>query len=291
MKRLRPGLAQLQGGLCFLAAILVLGLFALAAVPEGDTRDIVPGEPALHVILFEDYPYTASEEDPLPYRTVDLPSADFPEPFSSRFAPFHRLREVALPEGVEIPRKLILLDIHTFSKSDLEQRDMLHKNPYINLSYRVTVSAWKDGAYRAGFQGEYNGFKFSNIRLEGSFDKTKLITIRKTVRQTLFAVLTPATAIPLFLNAPDHPDLRHLETPAPVYSEKLTKSAKVRIRGIVTSEGRLDPDRFVLLECPHPALARAALATIIDHWRFEPARRNGRPVEALTTIEVEFPSN
>jgi hypothetical protein len=62
----------------------------------------------------------------------------------------------------------------------------------------------------------------------------------------------------------------------------------VIIRGVITTEGKLDPDRFVLLECPHPLLAESALATIIDHWQFQPASRDGIPVEALTTIEVHF---
>ena len=35
-------------------------------------------------------------------------------------------------------------------------------------------------------------------------------------------------------------------------------------------------------------LAESALGTIIDNWKFLPATRDGFPVEALTTIEINF---
>ena len=66
------------------------------------------------------------------------------------------------------------------------------------------------------------------------------------------------------------------------------EKGRVLIRGIITLEGRLDPTRFVILECPHPLLGRKALEVVLNDWIFEPGRKDGQPVEALTTIEVEF---
>ena len=79
-----------------------------------------------------------------------------------------------------------------------------------------------------------------------------------------------------------------IEGPQPLYPKGLSETGRVLIRGIITLEGRLDPTRFVLLECPHPLLGRSALTAILNDWKFRPGKKDGQPVEALTTIEVEF---
>jgi TonB family protein len=46
-------------------------------------------------------------------------------------------------------------------------------------------------------------------------------------------------------------------------------------------------DDLVVLSAPSPELAVAAL-TAVQQWRCSPARRNGKPVETFTTIDVLF---
>ena len=261
--------------------------------PGGDSDENPGPEPALHLIFFEDYPYIVSAEaGPGAFTVVDLPSAEFPRQFSGRYAPFRKLQRFALPEGVEIPRKVILLGIHTLSEQILREKRASYRSPFTDLSYQLKASDWTENSYQLALTGEYKGFKFENIPVEVQSDRTMLATIRKTSRQTLYAVLTPVQAVPLFSNASfaasdsEHPQL--LESPQPRYPEGLTAQGTVKLRGVITPEGRLDPDRFVLLECPHPLLAESALETIIDDWQFRPATRDGTPVEALTTLEVHF---
>lgn len=209
------------------------------------------------------------------------------------YAPFRKLQKFALPEGIEIPRKLILLDIHTLSESTLRGKKVSYRSPVGDLSYQVKVNSWMDDSYQIRLSGQYNGFKFGDIPIQGRSDRAKLVTMRKTARQTLFAVLTPVQAIPLFSDQESLPGVNFeepklIEGPKPRYPEGLSEAGRVLIRGIITPEGRLDPDRFVLLECPHPLLARTALETVLNDWTFQPGTRDGQPVEALTTIEVQF---
>ena len=267
----------------------------LNALPSGGDSDENPDpEPALHLIFFEDYPYiVSSEAGPGAFTVVDLPSAEFPRQFSGRYGPFRKLQRFTLPEGVEIPRKVILLSIHTLSEQALRGKRASYRSPFTDLSYQLKATNWTENSYQLALTGEYKGFKFENIPVDVRSDRTMLATIRKTSRQTLYAVLTPVQAVPLFSNASfpatsdsELPQL--LESPQPRYPEGLTAQGTVKVRGVITPEGRLDPDRFVLLECPHPLLGESALETIIDDWRFRPAIRDGIPVEALITLEVHF---
>jgi len=265
---------------------------SLPPFPRGDSAKTSGLDLALHLIFFEDYPYTVSSEtEPGNFNVVDLPSAGFPQQFSCMYAPFRKLQHFTLPEGLQIPRKVILLSIHTLSEQTLRGNQASHRSPFTGLSYELKTTQWEDHSYQLALSGEYKGFKFENIPIEVHTDRTVLAMIRKTSRQTLYAFLTPVQAIPLFSDLADSSDSSHplpLENPQPRYPAGLSAQGRVVIRGVISAEGKLDPDRFVLLECPHPLLAESALATIIDHWQFLPATREGIPVEALTTIEVHF---
>ena len=275
--------------------ILLTSVHLLSQLLEAkDSLETRNSEQALHLILFEDYPYTlVSPKELSNYQAVDLPSADFPHQFSCLYGPFPRLQRFKVPEGIEIPRKVLLLDIHTLSEAAWNKNTVSHRNTFTKLSYQLEVSDWTNDSYDLSLSGEYMGFKFQDIPIRGQLDRTTLVRIQRTTRQTLFAVLTPVQAIPLFSTEENsgadnisQPQL--IEGPAPQYPQGLSEKGTVIIRGVITPDGRLDPDRFVLLECPHPLLGRSALQTILTDWRFQPGEKDGEPVEALTTIEIQF---
>ncbi len=278
----------------YLSTLLVHASLVSTLFGGGDSLEPRNAQQALQLILFEDYPYSVSAADNSPpYHAVDLPSAEFPQQFSSMYAPFGKLQKFVVPEGIEIPRKLILLDIHTLPESALRGKKISYRSPVGDLSYQIQVSQWMGGSYEIRLSGKYKGFKFDDIPIQGHSDRTKLVRMRKTARQTLFAVLTPVQAIPLFSDQESFPvehfeEPRLIEGPKPRYPEGLSEAGAVLIRGIITPAGRLDPERFVLLECPHPLLGRTALETVLNDWTFQPGTRDGQPVEALTTIEVQF---
>lgn len=187
----------------------------------------------------------------------------------------------------------MLLDIHTLSEAAWSRNTVSRRNTFTKLSYQLKVTSWTNDSYQLSLSGEYMTFKFRDIPIQGRLDRTKLVTIQRTARQTLYAVLTPVQAIPLFSTVESsgvgdmaRPQL--IEGPAPPYPQGLSEKGTVIIRGVITPNGRLDPDRFVLLECPHPLLGRSALETILNDWKFQPGKRDGKPVEALTTIEIQF---
>jgi len=288
--RVHPALRTLP----YLFTLLIHNSLITPLLGGGDSLEPRNSPQGLQLILFENYPYRVSPADNPPhYHAVDLPSAEFPQQFSSRYAPFPKLQKFTVPEGsIEIPRKLILLDIHTLSESALRGKKVSYQSPVGDLSYQLKVDRWRGESYQITLSGEYKGFKFRDILFQGQLDRTKLVAIRKTARQTLFAVLTPVQAIPLFSvqedGVKDFEPPQLIEGPQPLYPEGLSETGRVLIRGIITTAGRLDPDRFILLECPHPLLGRSALETILNDWTFRPGRKDGQPVEALTTIEVEF---
>ncbi|MCH8016716.1 MAG: energy transducer TonB, partial [Acidobacteria bacterium] len=279
--RIHPGLRVFP----YLLAFLIHNSLITPLLGGGDSLEPGKSPQALQLILFEDYPYRVSPPDNPPhYHVVDLPTAEFPQQFSAMYAPFRKLQKFALPEGIEIPRKLILLDIHTLSESTLRGKKVSYRSPVGDLSYQVKVNSWMDDSYQIRLSGQYNGFKFGDIPIQGRSDRAKLVTMRKTARQTLFAVLTPVQAIPLFSDQESLPGVNFeepklIEGPKPRYPEGLSEAGRVLIRGIITPEGRLDPDRFVLLECPHPLLGRTALETVLNDWTFQPGTRDGQPVE------------
>lgn len=282
------------GKLSFLFILLTSVHLLSHQLEAKESLDTQNSEQALHLILFEDYPYTIVSPQKLSsYQTADLPSADFPRQFSCLYGPFPRLQKFSVPEGFEIPRKHLLLDIHTLSKTAWSGTTVSHENAFMKLSYQLEVTDWTNDSYELSLSGEYLTFKFEDIPIRGRLDRAKLVTIQRTTRQTLFAVLTPVQAIPLFsidegsgVDNISRPQL--IEGPAPLYPEELSEEGQVIIRGVITADGRLDPDRFVLLECPHPLLGRSALRTVLNDWKFLPGEKDGEPVETLATIEIHF---
>ncbi len=247
--RVHPALRKLP----YLFTLFVHTSLIIPLLGGGDSLEPRNSPQGLQLILFEDYPYRVSPADNPPhYHAVDLPSAEFPQQFSSLYTPFRKLQKFAVPEGIEIPRKLILLDIHTLSESALKGKTISYQSPLNGLSYQVKVNSWMDDSYQLMLSGEYKGFKFRDISFQGQLDRTKLVAIRKTARQTLFAVLTPVQAIPLFSaqedDVEDFEPPQLIEGPQPLSPEGLSETGRVLIRGIITLEGRLDPTRFVLLE-------------------------------------------
>jgi TonB family protein len=74
----------------------------------------------------------------------------------------------------------------------------------------------------------------------------------------------------------------------PVYPDSAKRagvSGMVRIEGTVLLDGTIND--LVVLSAPSPDLAVAAL-TAAQQWRFSPVRRNGKPAETVTTIDVLF---
>lgn len=99
-----------------------------------------------------------------------------------------------------------------------------------------------------------------------------------------------------FGSTPDRTELRPnlpvrlLVSPAPAYPLQALRaglSGSVEIEVVVGIDGR--PLRaFVVRSSGHRALDRAALATVLREWRFQPQTHGGEAVEAVARVPVEF---
>jgi protein TonB len=78
-----------------------------------------------------------------------------------------------------------------------------------------------------------------------------------------------------------------VEQPAPRYPKVLYGEGEVLVQVAVDSTGRVDPATFRWLRSPHPTLT-AAVQDALLKWRFEPARKDGRPVRQLVQIPFIF---
>ena len=251
-------------------------------------------KPLLHLIFFEDYPHIVSSQAKSgSFTVVELPSSTFAQQFSLMYVPFRKLQRFALPEGFEIPRKVILLDIHTISDQPFRNGRVSYRNAFTDLSYQLQATNWDKNSYQIILNGEYNTFKFTNIPVKIRANQTTLVTMQKTSRQVLYAAFTPTQAIPLLTNFSSMKDgVLHnpqiIATSQPLYPFKSSDRKSVTVRGVITLEGKMDPDRLILLECPHPILGMNALESVINDWQFHPAVQDGAAVEAPITVTVDF---
>lgn len=80
-----------------------------------------------------------------------------------------------------------------------------------------------------------------------------------------------------------------IEAPKPQYPPSLQQAGVegvVVIRAVISKDGTvLNP--MIVNTVAEPAFSEAALAAV-SHWRYKPAELNGEPMEAATTITVDF---
>ncbi|MCL5060438.1 MAG: energy transducer TonB [Candidatus Thermoplasmatota archaeon] len=81
--------------------------------------------------------------------------------------------------------------------------------------------------------------------------------------------------------------LNNPNPPYPALSRRLGEEGTVRLSILVNPDGsvaRLELAR----SSGHPRLDRSAMETVQSSWKFEPARRGGRPVAAWVIVPIQF---
>lgn len=97
--------------------------------------------------------------------------------------------------------------------------------------------------------------------------------------------ITPAYSGPL-----QGAELRHAVAPPPTYPRDAMRSGAegtVLLRVLVDVDGR-PLEVSVERGSGHRSLDRQALRQVQQHWRFEPAMREGRPVQAWGLVPISF---
>ena len=244
----------------------------------------------LQAVFFESY-LTESVAPGQAFDTVELPSAEFPVVFSRLFVAFGGPQELEVPQGFQLPPKPMFLDIFTFVVTDAQTKDkkrFSRLNDFQRLAYNIKFMSWSKDRYEIELGGRHEDLKFPTVVITAAADKTQFVRIRHSAHRTLYAALTPIeddeTPADLLMPKP-------IQRPPPQYPSELSRArfaGIVRVRCLVTREGRIHPGNFVILECPHYLFARSSLDVILNHWRFRPAMRSGVPVDLRMNVEVGF---
>lgn len=98
---------------------------------------------------------------------------------------------------------------------------------------------------------------------------------------------TPALPAPA---APVEATLAYVSAPAPLYpaaARRMQMEGTVTLRVLVDVDGK-PVDVVVASSSGHAELDRAAKAQVLAKWRFQPAQRDGRQVQAWALIPITF---
>jgi hypothetical protein len=245
----------------------------------------------LQAIIFESYLIQPPDDLQL-YDAVELPSNDFPLKFSRLFAPSGSSETIQLSRSVVFPSKPMFLDIYTFKveeKQVKKKKSSSHRNDIQRLNFKVRFLSWSNGRYKAELEGRIEEFKFKNILIEAAADKTTIVRIRRSVNRTVYIALTEIVASDFAAMNVIPP--KPITQPLPVYPSDLLKinwTGTLRIFTVITSEGKADGKKVILLDCPHFLLGRNGLDVVLNQWTFKSATKNGVPIDFETIVAVDF---
>lgn len=279
----------------------VLPLLLLLHPVQG-SEDYDSSSASLHVLAFE-----AEATDYLPdgasHHIVELDSAELPQEVSRLIVqPRIDTGPVSLYQ-FGLPSKILYLDAYAtdpVQRLSQEQKRISRDNRLNRLSYRLERLRRDESRYSVILsRTRYQQFRFEKVDVDAAADRTTILAIRLEDERILFFAFTWTDAFPIAARSGDPPSAeetniepgRLISKILPDYPEE-ARFARLesvfRAAFIVTREGRVDPTRFVLLECLHPIFAREAMGAIIEGWEFEPVRIDGSPKEMYSTAGVRF---
>ncbi len=269
----------------------LLIFFGMLLLPASAQSDRAKRPHLLQAILFESYLVQPPENRQF-FDAVELPSNDFPLKFSRLFAPSGSTETLQLPRNVEFPRAPMFLDAYAFDVAEEQirkKKSFSRRNDLQRIHYKIKILSWSSDRYTAELEGRFGELKFKNVRIEAAPDKTTLVRIRRTANRIVYIALTEIVASDFA--ASDVVPPKPVSRPPPVYPSDLLKSGwtgTVRIFTLITGEGKPDPRKVILLDCPHFLLGRNSLDAVLNQWTFKPATKNGVPLDFETIVEVDF---
>lgn len=248
-------------------------------------------EQKLHVIVVQDQ--SALYKEPRgDFEVIRLASSELPEVFSQLLVPSAGERSTGGLRRLGFPPQSEFVDMFTFDITDevVEKNKRMKRNNRIaHFSYDLKVRNWDSEYYGI----ELNGKAIKKVSALVPKNATTLIRF-KSPKRYLFA-FTPLRSASLTTSELIMDE--SVQNPVPIkqtipeYPEEFLfwgGQATCVVLCIIRKAGFVDPDRFIILRCPHPAYARNFWIPITYEWLFEPAQRDGKEVDVLTTVEIEY---
>ncbi len=246
----------------------------------------------LNVIVFESYMTAGVKEGSL-FDRFDWSNSDFPRDFSKLVAESGP-NTIQVPSGFKFPSDPMFLDIFsfTFRNTRLNHRSRFsRRNDITAIGYKAGIRLVSDESYEIELDGYHGDFKFRNVRVaKAPCNKTEMIRIRHSANRTLYFAFTFIPEVHQLEHGISPPEI--ISQPTPAYPSQLLSSkwaGRIRILCSILSTGKIDPQGYILLECPHTLFARISLDTIMNLWTFAPATRSGSPIDFRKVIEIPFP--
>ena len=258
--------------------------------PLASASDTGQSKRLFNVIVFESYMVPSVKEGSA-FDKNDWSSAEFPEVFS-RLVGQPKSQNIQIPSGFQFPTNPMFIDIYTFTLTEIrinQKRKFSRRNDITELHYKLAFVSRSKDRYEVELEGSHMDLRFRDIVLEAPNDKTEMIRIRHSANRTLYFALT---LLPFDDSIKDTITIpKRISSPSPPYPSQLSPSkwaGRVRILCTISTIGRVDPQDYILMECPHILFARSSLDVVLNKWKFTPAKTSGIPFKFRMAIDVPF---
>lgn len=263
--------------------------------------------PGLQVIVL------VGESDPRllegkPYAVLELSNADLPRLISQSLVPSLVKRPLIRFSDFGLLEQVTFLDAHTFFRTE-KKRDFWWSNEIAKLrfqirtllrheeSYSLSSCGFGPGSFSLILKGSYQFRRFEQMIVRGRIDRTTVAIQSVEDGTSLFFAFTWTDA--MITASPDgrqpkDVDIRPpklLHRPLPAYPERFLYSyvhPRFQVVVRVDTQGKVDANEFVILDCVHPLIAESAMKEILNSWRFAPASVNGEPSEDWFHIAIQY---
>jgi len=241
----------------------------------------------LHVIVVEDEtPWSKKPKSGV--EVISLASGELPEVFSMMLVPSEETSPSVTLENLGFPPQSFFVDMFTFDIA-AEMKLLKRSNSISGFGYELRVRGWHKEFFGIELKGE--GLK----KVSALAPKNVTTLIRVHNRKCHVFAFTPLDSTDLTKSYPGIDE--SIEAPVPV-KQTVPKypreflfeggQATCQLLCIIKKEGFVDPTRFIILRCPHPAYARNFWIPITYEWLFEAAKRDGKAVDMLASVEIEY---
>lgn len=263
-------------------------------------------DPGLQVVVLR------GESDPdwvdgRPFKLRHLSNADLPLLISKSLVPFLPSDPLIRFSNFGLSGDIRFVDIHTLANACTESQ-FQWSNTISNLNvhvqglvrteehYSLSSRTFRPGTYSLTLNGSFRRRPLEQMRVAGRIDGTTVAVQRLPDNTYIFFAFTWTDAIVKLkpLRPPKDAIIKKLERlsyTTPIYPgqfQRIGVESYFQVLVVIDTQGKVKPDRFLILDCTDPSFAESAMNSILNGWRFRPKSVDGKPVETVYHIQVRY---